>query len=62
MELKQPAPETPAASLPVIAKIEKPEALDDLEAILDAADGIMVARGDLGVELPPEQRARAPKR
>ncbi len=39
----------------VIAKIEKPEALQAASAILDAADGIMVARGDLGVELLPEQ-------
>ena len=39
----------------IIAKIEKPEALDDANAILDAADGIMIARGDLGVELHPEQ-------
>jgi pyruvate kinase len=40
---------------PVIAKLEKPEAIENLEAILRAADGVMVARGDLGVEMNPEQ-------
>ncbi|MCU1509974.1 MAG: pyk [Glaciihabitans sp.] len=40
--------------VPVIAKIEKPQAVDHLEAIIDAFDAIMVARGDLGVELPLE--------
>ena len=41
--------------VPVIAKLEKPQAIDHLEEILEAADGVMVARGDLGVELPPEK-------
>lgn len=41
--------------VPVISKIEKPEAVDRLEHIIDASDGIMVARGDLGVELPAEK-------
>jgi pyruvate kinase len=39
----------------VIAKIEKPSALSQIEEIVEAADAVMVARGDLGVELPPEQ-------
>jgi pyruvate kinase len=47
---------------PVIAKLEKPEAVDNLEAIVLAFDGIMVARGDLGVELPLEQVPLVQKR
>jgi pyruvate kinase len=39
----------------VIAKLEKPQAIEHLEAILESADGVMVARGDLGVEMPPEK-------
>ncbi len=43
-----------APALPVVAKIEKPQAVEQIEPILDAADGIMIARGDLGIELPLE--------
>ncbi len=46
---------------PVIAKIEKRQALDDIDNIIDAADGIMVARGDLGVELSVEMVPAAQK-
>jgi pyruvate kinase len=48
--------------IPVIAKIEKPQAVDALEEIVDAFDGVMVARGDLGVELPLEQVPLVQKR
>jgi len=44
-----------ALGTPLIAKMEKPQAIENLEAILRAADGVMVARGDLGVELPLER-------
>ncbi|OGV99286.1 MAG: pyruvate kinase [Nitrospinae bacterium RIFCSPLOWO2_02_FULL_39_110] len=40
--------------IPVIAKLEKPDAIENLEKIMDEADGVMVARGDLGVEMSPE--------
>jgi pyruvate kinase len=43
------------ANIPVIAKVEKPEALKNIDSILDSADGIMVARGDLGVEVAPQE-------
>ena len=43
------------ADLWIIAKLEKPQAIDNLDAILEIADGVMVARGDLGVEVPPEK-------
>jgi pyruvate kinase len=42
------------ADTPVIAKLEKPQAIENLEEILEIADGVMVARGDLGVEVAPE--------
>ncbi len=43
------------SAIPIIAKLERPSALENLNEILAVADGVMVARGDLGVEMPPEQ-------
>ncbi|MBC7372940.1 MAG: pyruvate kinase [Frankiales bacterium] len=50
------------ARMPVLAKIEKPQAVDNLEEIVDAFDGLMVARGDLGVEMPLERVPLVQKR
>jgi pyruvate kinase len=50
------------AGIPIISKIEKPAALDDLEGIVQHSDAVMVARGDLGVELSPEQVPIAQRR
>ncbi|MCX6136496.1 MAG: pyruvate kinase [Ignavibacteriales bacterium] len=47
--------------LPIVAKIEKPEALDNIDQILDVADAVMVARGDLGVECSPQDVPMAQK-
>jgi pyruvate kinase len=55
LELKELLAEQGREDMPVIAKIEKPEALDNLEEILDVVEGVMVARGDLGVEMPAEE-------
>jgi pyruvate kinase len=43
------------APTPVIAKVETPDAVENLESVIAASDGVMVARGDLGVEFPPER-------
>jgi pyruvate kinase len=54
VEAREVARSLGAPALPIVAKIEKPQAVDHLEAILEVADGVMVARGDLGVEVPLE--------
>src|SRR5262249_9775542 len=51
-----------SGGVPVIAKIERAEAVARLEAVVDAFDGVMVARGDLGVEMPLEQVPLVQKR
>ncbi|MBC8091427.1 MAG: pyruvate kinase [Pseudonocardia sp.] len=62
IELVHKIMDTTGARLPVVAKLEKPEAVDNLEAIVLAFDAVMVARGDLGVELPLEHVPLVQKR
>lgn len=50
------------ANIPVIAKLERPESLENLESIVHVTDGVMVARGDLGVEMSPQEVPIAQKR
>ncbi|MFP5245367.1 MAG: pyruvate kinase, partial [Thermoanaerobaculia bacterium] len=54
VELRELLREAGGHDVQVIAKLEKPQAIDNLDEILEVSDGVMVARGDLGVELPPE--------
>lgn len=49
------------SKVPIIAKLERPEAIDHLDEILDASDAVMVARGDLGLEIPLERVPRVQK-
>ncbi len=58
---RQLAAEAGCADVPVIAKLERPQALEHLDEILAASDAVMVARGDLGLEMPLERVPRAQK-
>ena len=62
MVRREIACQSPTSCPLIIAKLERPEAMDNLEEILDAADGVMVARGDLGVEMAPEDVPSLQKR
>ena len=62
LTLKRLLAEKGANDIPVMAKIEKPQAIENLDSILDAADAIMVARGDLGVEMRAEKVPMLQKR
>ncbi len=54
LEMKEVLAKYGKPDIPIFAKIENPEACEKIDAIIDVADGVMVARGDLGVEVPPE--------
>jgi pyruvate kinase len=61
-QARQLMAESGAGDTPLIAKLERPQALEHLDEILEACDAVMVARGDLGLEMPLEQVPRAQKR
>jgi pyruvate kinase len=62
IDVRQAADALGASNLPLVAKIEKPQAVERIEEILDVSDGLMVARGDLGVEIPLETVPTVQKR
>jgi len=62
LHLKELLKQKGYADVPVVAKIEKPQAIDNLESIIAATDAVMVARGDLGVEMSPERVPMLQKR
>lgn len=55
MELQELIKEHSEYKIPIIAKIEKPEAVENIDKIIAYCDGLMVARGDLGVEIPAHE-------
>ncbi|WP_224366535.1 pyruvate kinase [Hyalangium versicolor] len=61
-DIKEAREHVAKRNTPLIAKIEKPQAVENLEAIASVADGVMIARGDLGVEMPLEQLPGIQKR
>jgi pyruvate kinase len=61
MRARQLVAQAEAGDLPIIAKLERPQAVDHLDEILDCADAVMVARGDLGLEMPLERVPRVQK-
>jgi len=61
MQARQLVAQAEAADLPIIAKLERPQAVDNLDEILECADAVMVARGDLGLEMPLERVPRVQK-
>lgn len=62
IDAREAATAAGAPDIPLIAKIEKPQAIDCIESILDVSNALMIARGDLGVEIPLEQVPGAQKR